>query len=314
MKQLNHIRSGLLLSYLLAGLIFPDKVFSQQEPQYTQYMHNHLTVNPAVAGTNDVLRFGLLSRLQWTGLEGAPHTYNFNLDTPVRNYKMGLGLSIVADDYGPVSNLFLNLHYAYRVNITSKIILSMGINGGIYNYHVGLTDLDVETPDPAFSGDIEQQYIPNAGAGFYLYSPNFFVGASFPRMFQTTIKNDNAEVAAQTLHRHFYFMGGYNIKINSQVILEPSIATRITEGSPFSADITIRGLYQNTYGIGFSYRPEESLALMASLQISDRLMIGYAYDFPQSELRTFSDGSHEMVILFSLTKIAREKIISPRDL
>ncbi|MGQ1889254.1 PorP/SprF family type IX secretion system membrane protein [Thermophagus sp. OGC60D27] len=313
MKHSNHIRTVLLLTYLLTGFMFSQKAFPQQEPKYTQYMYNIITVNPAYAGTQDALSMVFLSRLQWTGLEGAPRTHNFALHAPVRNHTMGLGFSVVADDYGPVSNFFLNIHYAYRVRITAKTILSMGLNGGVYNYHVGLSSLNVDGTDPAFSSDLEQKFIPNAGFGLYLYSPQFYVAASSPRLFQMPLENDNSEMQVLTLQRHFFIMGGYHIELNPQFILKPSFITRITEGAPFSTDITIRCLYKKAYGIGFSYRPDENLALLASLQVNARLMIGYAYDFPQSELRTLSNGSHEMVIHFSLTKTPKEKVISPRD-
>ena len=313
MKHSNHIRTVLLMTYLLTGIMFSQKAFPQQEPRYSQYMYNVITVNPAYAGTQDALSMVFLSRLQWTGLEGAPRTHNFALHTPVSNYNMGLGLSMVADDYGPVSNLFVNIHYAYRVRITSNTILSMGLNAGVYNYHVGLSSLNVDGADPAFSNDLEQKFIPNVGFGLYLYSPRFYVAASSPRLFQTSLENDNSDMQVLTLQRHYFVMGGYNIELNPQFILKPSFITRITEGAPFSADITIRCLYQKSYGIGFSYRPDENLALLANLQITPRLMIGYAYDFPQSELRTLSSGSHEMVIQFSLTKTPKENVISPRD-
>lgn len=313
MKHSKHICSILLLISLLSGLLISPKAFSQQEPQYTQYMHNILTVNPAYAGTGDALNMVLLSRMQWTGLDGAPQTHNFSLHTPIRKYKMGLGFSIVSDDYGPVNNLFLNVDYAYHVNIMPKTILSMGLNGGLYNYHIGLSSLNTENPDPAFAQDIDQKFIPNAGVGLYLYSPKFFAGASFPRLFQTALDEEQDRESAFTLQRHFFFMAGYNIDIAPQLIIKPSLITRITEGAPFSADFTARFVFQNTYTVGLSYRTDDSFAAMAGLQLNKQLMVGYAYDISQKELNSFSNGSHELVIHFNLVKTPKEKVVSPRN-
>ncbi|WP_431164016.1 type IX secretion system membrane protein PorP/SprF, partial [Flagellimonas beolgyonensis] len=44
---------------------------AQQDAQYTQYMYNTMTVNPAYAGSRGQLSLAALYRSQWVGLEGA---------------------------------------------------------------------------------------------------------------------------------------------------------------------------------------------------------------------------------------------------
>ncbi|WP_245531765.1 PorP/SprF family type IX secretion system membrane protein [Anaerophaga thermohalophila] len=314
MKISAHIKTYISFALMLVGFLFTQKTFSQQEPMYTQYMHNIITINPAYTGTRDALSMVLLSRLQWVGLDGAPRTHNFAAHTPLNDHTMGLGLSLVSDEYGPVNNLFLNFSYAYRVNITEKTILSMGLNGGLYNYHVGLSSLNVDETDPSFSKDLEQKFIPNAGFGLYLYSPKYYAGVSLPRLFQTELGNNNSpEEQMHTLKRHFFVMAGFDVNVGSQMVLKPSFITRIVEGAPFSADITARLLLRETYEAGVSYRPDESLSLLVGMHINPQLLIGYAYDFSSADMRPFNNGSHEIVVSYEFGKTTKEKVVSPRN-
>jgi type IX secretion system PorP/SprF family membrane protein len=74
-----------------------SSVFAQQEAMYTHYMYNTLSVNPAYAGTRDAMTFTALHRSQWVGFEGAPTTQTFTMHTPLRNKKIGIGISVIND-------------------------------------------------------------------------------------------------------------------------------------------------------------------------------------------------------------------------
>ncbi|MGM0376594.1 MAG: PorP/SprF family type IX secretion system membrane protein [Bacteroidota bacterium] len=290
-----------------------QKTLAQQEPQYTQYMFNTVSVNPAYAGSRDALNVLLLSRLQWLGMEGAPRTYDFTIHAPISKYKMGVGLSLVSDSYGPVSNQYLNLSYAYRINLTEKTVLSMGIKGGLYNYHVNLTGLDFGEAGAFINENPEQKFLPNAGMGLYLFSDRYYVGASVPRLIQTELNGE--QMTAGTLgdlKRHYYLMGGLVFDLSNDLKLKPSLINRFVEGAPASTDFTAQLIIRDTYWAGVTYRHDEATAILASLQVNKQLMIGYSYDFQSSELSTFNNGSHEIVISYDFAGFSREKVVSPR--
>lgn len=300
---------------LMIILLFPgfQKMHAQQEPQYTQYMFNTVSVNPAYTGTRNALNVLLLSRIQWMGIEGAPRTYDFTIHTPVNKHKMGLGLSLVSDNYGPVTNQYLNLSYAYRINITDKTVLSMGIKGGIYNYHVNLTGLNFGDSYPDINENPEQKFLPNAGMGLYLFSDRYYIGASAPRIIQTELTGEQVTPGTLgDLTRHYYLMGGLVFDLSSDLKFKPSIITRIVEGAPPSNDFTAQFLIRDTYWAGVTYRYEEAAALLASIQVNNQLMIGYSYDFQLTELSTFNNGSHEIVISYDFAGFTKEKLVSPR--
>ncbi len=307
------IKSVVLGALLILGLSQAE-VKAQQEPLYTQYMFNTVSVNPAYAGTRNAMNVLLLSRLQWAGLDGAPRTYNLTMHTPLNNYKMGLGFSIVKDTYGPVDNTYFNFNYAYRVNVSENMILSMGIKGGIYNYYVGLNDVFVQNgSDASFSGNYDKKLQPNAGMGLYLYSNKWYAGFSIPKLIQTDLSGDQMTTSnVSDLRRHYFVMAGYVFDLSSDLKFKPSFINKVVEGAPPSTDITGQFLYKNAYWLGASYRIGDAVALIANVQLNKQLMVGYSYDFSVSNLATYNNGSHEIIISYDFDGFLKNKVISPR--
>ncbi len=303
-----------VLGALLIWGLSQAEVKAQQEPLYTQYMFNTVSVNPAYAGTRNAMNVLLLSRLQWAGLDGAPRTYNLTMHTPLNNYKMGLGFSIVKDTYGPVDNTYFNFNYAYRVNVSENTILSMGIKGGIYNYYVGLNDVFVQNgSDASFSGNYDKKLQPNAGMGLYLYSNKWYAGFSIPKLIQTDLSGDQMTTSnVSDLRRHYFIMAGYVFDINNDLKFKPSFINKVVEGAPPSTDITGQFLYKNAYWLGASYRIGDAVALIANVQLNKQLMVGYSYDFSVSNLATYNNGSHEIIISYDFDGFLKNKVISPR--
>lgn len=286
---------------------------AQQEPLYTQYMFNTVSVNPAYTGTREAMNMLFLSRIQWVGIDGAPRTYNFTMHTPLNNHKMGLGFSIVKDSYGPVNNTYFNFNYAYRINVTDKAILSMGLKGGIYNYYVGLNEINVGETDNSFSGNYEQRLKPNAGAGLYLYTKRWYAGFSVPKLLQTEISKYTAVSDDEDeLKRHYFIMAGYVFDMNPDLKFKPSFINKVVEGSPMSMDITAQFFYKNTVWFGATYRIGDAVALIANLQVNKQLMVGYSYDFTTSDLSSYSSGSHEIIVSYDFDGFLKKKVISPR--
>jgi len=60
------------LAMVVLGFCTPSGVLAQQDAQYTQYVYNTLTINPAYAGSRGGISALGLHRSQWVGLDGAP--------------------------------------------------------------------------------------------------------------------------------------------------------------------------------------------------------------------------------------------------
>lgn len=307
---------GLKVLLVFGGVLFSfSNVKAQQEPLYTQYMFNTISVNPGYTGTRNALNMVFLSRLQWVGLDGAPKTNTFSMHTPIANNKMGVGFSVVADNIGPVKNSYIALDYAYKVNLSPSLILSMGLKGGIYNYYAGLQGVDLGNPnaDPSFNGNLEQKMQPNAGVGFYLYSNRYYAGFSVPSIIEASLSDyQTASSAPNSLKRHYFLMAGYVFDMGSDWKFKPSFIEKIVTGSPLSTDLTAHFIYQNTYWMGMTYRVGDAISLLLEMQVTRQLLVGYSYDYTLSNISSYSNGSHEIVISYDFDGFMKNKVKSPR--
>jgi len=289
---------------------------AQQLPQFTQYMYNTISINPAYAGSRETLSVVGLHRSQWVGLEGGPTTQTLSVHTPLRNEKIGLGLSFIKDELGYENFNYLYGDFSYTINLSEKTKLAFGMKAGFTHYNIDqslLTDPSVIN-DPYFN-DVSNRWSPNIGAGFYLHSNRWYLGLSAPRILNTDYnKGRSGSVDYVSLERvSYYFTGGYVFDLSEDVKFKPAALLKATNGAPLSFDLTANFLFSEKLWLGGSYRINESAAALggiADFQISKQLRIGYAYEYPLSDLRPYTSGTHEVLLMFEIFKSKRVK--SPR--
>ncbi len=297
-------------------LMSVSTAFAQQLPQFTQYMFNTISINPAYAGSRETFSAVGLHRSQWVGLEGGPETQTLSVHTPLRNDKIGIGLSFINDKLGyeNFSYIYGDFSYTIQTGVNSK--LAFGIKGGFTHYYLDeelLNDPSVVN-DPFFN-DVSNRWSPNIGAGLYWHSERWYLGLSAPRILNTDYNNGrNGSVDYVALERiSYYITGGYVFNLSETTKLKPSVLLKATNGAPLSFDISANFLFNETFWIGAGYRINENAAAIggiADFQISKQMRIGYAYEYPISDLRPYTSGTHEVLLMFELFKSRRIK--SPR--
>lgn len=297
-------------------LLSVPAAFSQQLPQFTQYMFNTISINPAYAGSRETLSIVGLHRSQWVGLEGGPETQTLSAHAPMRNENMGLGISFINDKLGYENFAYLYADYSYTIKTSEKTKLAFGIKGGFTQYtldEVLLNDPSVVN-DPFFN-DVSNRWSPNVGAGLYLHSQMWYVGLSAPRLLNTDYnKGRNGTLDYVALERTSYYLtGGYVFNLSETTKLKPSVLLKATNGAPLSFDVSANFLFNDTFWIGGGYRVNQNAAAIggiADFQVSKQLRIGYAYEYPISDLRPYTSGTHEVLLMFEVFKSKRIK--SPR--
>ncbi|RXR29349.1 type IX secretion system membrane protein PorP/SprF [Flavobacterium piscinae] len=298
--------------FLLIALMFTGFVaLAQQDAQYTQYMYNTINVNPAYAGSRGAMSIFGLHRTQWVGLDGAPTTNAFSVNTPINNSNLGIGLSFVNDKIGPTSENAISADVSYTVKTSETFKLSFGVKGT-----ANLFNLDVSKLTPADGSDellltnIDNQFTPNIGAGVYFHSDKMYVGLSVPNFFETKRYNDN-DVALNAERMNFYLIAGYVFDLTYNLKFKPALLTKAVEGAPLQVDVSANFLYNDKFMLGAAWRWDAAVSAMAGFQITDGLFIGYGYDHETTRLRRFNSGSHEIFLRFELFK-KHSKIVSPR--
>lgn len=284
--------------------------FAQQDAQYTQYMYNTININPAYAGSRGVMSIFGLHRTQWVGLDGAPVTNAFSLNTPINNSNLGVGLSVVNDRIGPTNDNTISADISYTVPMSEDYKLSFGVkaSGNVFN-------LDVSKLTPQQAGDPNLQnynskFSPNFGAGIYLHSDKLYLGLSVPNFLQGTKYNDNS-VAVFQERMNFYAIAGYVFDLSESVKFKPAFLTKVVAGAPLQIDASANFLFFDKLMLGGAYRWSAAVSALAGFQVTDGLFIGYSYDMETTKLRRYNSGSHEIFLRFELFNKVN-KMVSPR--
>jgi type IX secretion system PorP/SprF family membrane protein len=304
------------------------RLYAQQRPQYTQYVFNNYLLNPAVSGIENYTDFRAGYRSQWSGLEGAPVTSYVSVNAPIgsnfiegdaaslssgsdnplsrsftRNYMAaephhGIGLIAIGDRAGPITQTSVAATYAYHLGLTPKLNLSVGVMAGVNRISLDLSQVTLENPsDPAINNGNTSQFKPDVGLGVWAYSGNYYIGASVQQLIKQTISFGDASLYNQgKTVPHYFLTGGIKIFLDEDITLLPSFLIKKVDPAPLSYDINLKLAFSNKIWVGGSYRHNDSKSAMAGINISSVINIGYAYDFTSSNLRTVSNGSHEIVL------------------
>lgn len=314
MKKIYTIIAATLLSF-----IFQHNGRAQQDAQYTQYMYNTISVNPAYAGSRGVMSMTALHRSQWSGLEGAPRTQTLTVNTPLGiDNRTGLGISVVNDVIGPMAETYFDIDFSYTLPVSEQGNLSFGLKAGGHLLNVDVQQLTLyDINDPAFENNIDNKFSPNFGLGFYWHTPRSYVGVSAPNLLETKHfdESDNGDSASFIAKEriHYYFIAGYVFSISNDVKFKPALLTKLVFGAPLQVDVSANFLLYERLTLGAAYRWSAALSAMAAFQVSDAIMIGFAYDRETTQLgrAEFNDGSFEILFRFELFK-KYDHLIAPR--
>lgn len=279
---------------------------AQQDPQFSQNMFTKLCVNPGFAGANDAICGTLLYRNQWTGFGGEPKTMLLTADMPMDALHGGVGLTVyAADGLGAEKNMNFRAAYAYRADFGAGRI-GLGIDLGYHQKSLNGTKFvfndigDNNIPTTNVSGGAF-----DLGFGAYYNTDKLYVGLSTSHITQGKISYDNISTK---MVRHYYLMAGYNVDLTSALTLKPMLQLK-TDAVSTQADLNVNLSINTKYWVGASYRLQDAFVLMAGIEIMPNLKLGYSYDMTTSEIKTYSSGTHEIVLgyCYKPTKVVKRQ-------
>jgi type IX secretion system PorP/SprF family membrane protein len=304
--------STLLKKYFLIFCILTAAgVKAQQEPQYTQYMYNTLTVNPGYTGSPGMLEATLLHRSQWVGIDGAPRTQAFSIHSPVFNDKIGLGFSAVNDKLGPADEVYIDGNFSYTIPVDYQSKIAFGLKAGARVLNIDWSKgTYYQEGDPLLNTNINNKITPSIGAGIYYYTDKWYAGLSVPNFIRSDYYNDIQEATVSD-RLHYYIMGGYVFEISDALKFKPAILGKVVSGAPVTVDLSANFLLQDRVTLGASYRYDDSVSALAGFQITKNIFVGYSYDYSVTELNKYNNGSHEFILRFQLVPKST-RIKSPR--
>jgi type IX secretion system PorP/SprF family membrane protein len=307
------MKKALLLLLICGGF----HAYGQQQAMFSQYMFNPIAINPAYAGSSGGLTATALSRFQWTSLEGAPKTQTFSIHGPVKYSKASFGAQLYHDQI-TVSNYYgIYGFYSYYIAVSENVKLSFGLRAGASYFQADMSDLDLYYPemdfvgDPVFMSSSYGGWLPNVGAGLYLFSKRSYLGFSMPEMINNTIETSVESLNARQ-SVHYFVHGGHVMDLSPSLKLKPNFLVKSVKGASVQVDLNANMLIRDIVWVGVSYRWEESFAALFEIDFTRQWRIGYSYDIPKgNDLGPFHNGSHEFMLSYRFLK-NNNMTITPR--
>lgn len=289
MKRLTTLAVLVLLALRMQG---------QLDPYSSLNMFNKLILNPAYAGSTGELSARLISRWQWAGIANAPRTQWLSLQMPSSNLRHGFGLNAVADKWGHTRSVLVNLNYAYRIPIGTGY-LGLGLDFGFKSLSVDYGDITyLGSQDPLIPSGIQNLTHLVVGPGVYYQNKVFYAGLSMPNMLPANLSKLTAvpDASDAKAPAQVYLMGGAAIPAGLSVKIRPSVLVRYASRLPIGLDLGLAAMFKDRILAGFVWKPKNAMVFQLQAYLAPKLQIGYAYDLSLTSIRSYTSGSHEVML------------------
>jgi type IX secretion system PorP/SprF family membrane protein len=275
-------------------------------PTYSQYLQNGLMINPAYTGSREALSAFLSYRMQWMGTHGAPVIQSVSLHSPMKNDKVALGLKAQFMQYGVTKSSGIYASYAYHIRV-GKGKLSFGLNAGAdmsNTDYTGILETLTDPGDPVFITNDKPFILPNVGAGLYYFSTKLFAGFSVPTFLSYKMSESGTNPQAYHSFNEYeiLFSAGGLITFSQVIKFKPSVlidyslhnTTKLNQ-----LDVNGNFIIADLLWIGGSWRTSEEVVVgILQLQLNQKLMLGFSYDYPIGRMNSYSKGSSEFTLRY----------------
>lgn len=289
------------LILLFAFVLHSLDAYTQYVPITSQYLFNGLVINPAYAGSQDVLSVSLSHRSQWVGLKGAPNTQNLCVHGPLKNENIAFGAMLYRDAIGVTKENAFYGTYAYRIKVKNNGFFSFGASGGASMINSQWNQVAVsDQNDPQFSTPSAVFIKPNFSFGTYFYNKKFFGGLSVPFMLSHKMNMSGTRYKVYNDFKNYNVLlqfGSY-INFGKDFVLKPSTLLKKGPSNSYQADATLQSVFKTKYSFGITYRTSKAMILLAQMKLNDQWFVGYSYDYTFSELKNYQYGSHEVLLRY----------------
>lgn len=273
---------------------------SQQDALVSLYLRNPVQYNPAHAGLEGSLRTTAITRMQWTGWDGAPRTQFISAHAPAFRNRVGLGFSAMNDASGARAQREFMAQAAYHLpELNQGIHISAGLALGVESAGFDFNNLAMyDADDPASLQPFQQARFASA-FGLLVHAEQWYASLSAPQLFQQDLGISSP--VGKSL-RHWYVSGGYIHALSEFVELRGAFLLKRVAQAPMVLDVNAECWFFDVLSVGAMVRVTEGMGLQASYRFKDGFRFHYAVDFPTNGLMMRSFGSHEIGVAWDYGK------------
>lgn len=288
--------------YLLTAgtLLFSSSIIAQQANNFAFYKNQMNVINPAYAGIDNQTQITGSIRSQWTGVKEAPNTQAVSFGTPIGK-NLGFGISVLNEETFIEKQTSVGIDLSYLVKLSETTDLYLGVKAGGNSFNINTSGLEFYSVDvdPAFASI--NSFSPNVGVGAVLKSDKYFFSLSVPKLVSfKDVKNDDGYAMVSTNRPQVYASGGYDFNLNPMgtLVLKPSFMARYTSAAPVSVDFNTMLMINSNFEIGGMYRTNRAVVAMASITLSKKLTVGFAYEVSSRSELASAKNTNEIMLRF----------------
>lgn len=291
-----------ILLFLIGGC---QMAMAQQDIMLTQQVFSRGNINPAGVGNTGDVDIFLFGRLQWLGVDNAPHTVLLNATNYFPKIQSGVGLTFYRDALGVGHSMTeVKAEYAYQLDINAKWVLSMGISAGafwgVYDPLANSLDKEYERDWLDIPKDKVRDISPDFNLGFELNSMDWTFGISC-----THIQNNQS--LSYSSDRHFYGYAVRTVQFNESWDMMIDLGY-MNRNKVHVADWGLLAFYHRLLWGGLSWRPDivhgcnpSYLSVLLGFEYKI-VRFGYVYECGLGRNSTLPSNTHEVLLSFRINK------------
>jgi type IX secretion system PorP/SprF family membrane protein len=330
---MERIMKCLILSCLM--FIGSKHSSAQAKPSYTQYILNNYILNPAISGIENYTDVKLSYRNQWTGINGSPVTGYCSIHTSIgkddsrasaTSYEMqgvnprgkeywaeytappphhGLGMVMLNDKAGYLNRWSVSGTYAYHQPLGVRTTLSAGFSAGFSSVNLDRSKiyfggLDPNDPAIGYANNELNKLRPELGAGLWLYSSKYFVGASVLNIIPGKSGFVSNDRYGFYFTPNYFFTAGYRFQLDDNFSMLPSVMYQYWQPQLSGLHINAKVQYRDLMWAGAGYRFSNLISGysgMVGVNISNTLNASYSYELATtSRLKNYTGNTHEIMV------------------
>jgi type IX secretion system PorP/SprF family membrane protein len=265
--------------------------------EYTQYMYNAFTVNPAMTGIEGTPNFTINYRTEpiqdFNHYKRESALFSF----PAREKGVAFGFSIINDEFDNIQYTYFDLATAYKLKLSNDADFSFGLKlrGNLLDHRFPETTFQ---PLQNFYDGLVNRFVFNIGAGAVYSNDWFFAGVSVPS-FLNTVHYDISELQVDTRNLPIVFHTGYVFLLNNDFSFMPMFYTRFQSKENADIDISANFLFKDKFGINGVYRLGDHYGVFVNFQAFNAVLIGLGYG-NQTSLRTEGAATNDGIFQITL--------------
>jgi type IX secretion system PorP/SprF family membrane protein len=281
--------------------------FSQNSPQFTQYVFNQFYLNPGATGVSKKTNVQTIVRSQYTGYAadvdpgGGIISSVTSADLPFAKIKGGIGIYFSTNKFLKTqADQEFQLSYAFHKKLNNGSLLGLGVSTGISAKKLyGENYRPRDEQDPLIPSKTITLISPNLNIGAFYYTPNYQVGLSIKNLLEPSYKINSLKGVLKD-KREFIASGKIDFGVSYSLDVSPMIIVK-SDLNSISTELGVLANYNQKYWGGVNYRWQDAASVLVGGNfMKNNLKLGFAIDFVNFGTVAKSATSQELFVRYIL--------------